>query len=67
MSNVYKVQFEVRSRDPMQPEQLEKLFSRLIDIGLEDASDTIESGEGDLQNAKLATELTICAPRIVQT
>ncbi len=46
------------------PEAIAEVLRRLIARGLEDAKETIESGEGDLDAAKFANDLTIFIPPV---
>lgn len=52
----------VKTNASVPPEQIAKLVQRLIDSGLEDASSTAMSGEGDIEAAELATALHIGPP-----
>ena len=61
-----KLSITVKNNTSATPEQVAKLIQRLIDVGLEDASETAMSGEGDTTAAELATSLHISAP-VVQT
>jgi len=53
---------KVETNASVSPEQVAKIVQSLIDAGLSDAATTIESGEGALREAELATDLTIHAP-----
>lgn len=55
---------KVETNASVTPEQVAKLLQRLIDAGLSDATDTAESGEGDVQFAELASDLNIHAPEV---
>lgn len=57
---------KVETSASVSPEKIAEIVQRLIDAGLSDAADTIESGEGDIQGAELATDLNIHAPVIAQ-
>lgn len=48
------------------PEQIRATVQRLIDAGLADATETLESGEGDIAGAQLATDLNIGAPTVAK-
>ena len=45
-------------------EKVAELLTQLIDMGLVDATKTIESGEGDITSAELATDLNISAVQV---
>lgn len=49
------------------PEEVRGTVQRLIDVGLADAADTLESGDGDVEAAQLATNLNIGAPSVALT
>ena len=57
---------KVQTNASVSSEEVVKLVQRLIDAGLCDAASTVESGEGDVQAAELATNLTIHAPVVTQ-
>lgn len=58
---------KVETNASVSPEQVANIVQRLIDAGLSDAAATIESGEGAVQEAELATDLTIHAPEVAKT
>lgn len=55
----------VTTKADVTPEQVAALVASLIDIGLSDAADTLEAGEGDLDSAQLATDLNIGSPFVL--
>lgn len=56
----------VKTSASASPEEIAKIVRRLIDAGLEDASATALSGEGDVESAELATDLHITAPVVAK-
>ena len=58
----FNVNIEITTNARVTPEIVAKTIRQLIDCGLSDAQDTIESGEGDVKSAKLATDLNISRP-----
>lgn len=56
----------VKTNASVSPEEVAKIVQRLIDVGLSDAAATIESGEGAVKEAELATDLTIHAPEVAR-
>jgi hypothetical protein len=53
---------KIQTNANVSAEDVAKIVQRLIDAGLDDARSTVESGEGDLKTAELATDLNIWAP-----
>lgn len=64
MAKEFKLGVAISTNADVTGEQVEAIFRRLIDAGLADAQNTIQSGEGDLELAELATNLNISAPVI---
>lgn len=62
MAQAIELRIPVTTNADVTPERVREVVQRLIDHGLADAHDTIECGEGDLEMAQLATDLTIGAP-----
>ncbi len=56
------ISFSVTSRQDISGEHVAKILQRLIDCGLDDATNTIENQEGDVEAAECATNLNISAP-----
>ena len=48
-------------------ERIAELLKKTVDAGLEDARQTIWSGEGNVEEAELATSLTISSPVMIGT
>jgi hypothetical protein len=57
---------KVKTNANVSGEDVAKILRRLIDAGLSDARSTVESGEGDLKAAELATDLNISAPVVTK-
>lgn len=55
---------EVITASDVTAEQIRQTIDALINIGLADAQDTLENGEGDMAAAELATSLNISSPSI---
>lgn len=47
--------------------EIAAVVARLIDCGLTDAQSSLEDGEGDLEQAQLATDLSISTPELAPT
>lgn len=58
---------KVKTNAEVTPERIAEILGRLIDAGLADAAQTVSNGEGDVDAAELATDLSIAAPVIAQT
>ncbi len=56
------MRLEVRVGEGVSSETVAKLVRRLIEIGQEDAAQTLENGEGDMEAATLARGLQIGEP-----
>jgi len=62
----FTLSLKIQTNASVTPEEAAKIVQRLIDAGLSDAADTIESGEGAVEEAQIATELTIHAPEVTK-
>lgn len=65
MANKFHLHLSVMTSAAVTGKHVREVVQRLIDLGLADAHETIESGEGDLEMAQLATDLNIGAPEEV--
>ncbi len=61
--NKHEIVVDVKTRRSISAEEVAGSIRNLIDIGLGDAQDTVENGEGNTEDAELALELHIGAPR----
>ena len=62
MAKQFDFRISVTTNADVDGEAVASILRRLIDVGLADAQETVESGEGDLVSAELATDLNIQAP-----
>ncbi|MDD2744494.1 MAG: hypothetical protein PHV02_19725 [Rhodocyclaceae bacterium] len=62
----FNLSISVSTNADVTGKQVADILKRLIDAGLSDAQDTVESGEGDLASAALATDLNISAPVVIK-
>jgi hypothetical protein len=62
MAKQFNLSISVTTNADVTGERVAEILKRLIDAGLADAQDTVESGEGDLESAELATNLNIASP-----
>lgn len=53
------ISFDVEVPDDVDNDQVLGVIGQLIDVGLADATSTVEDGEGDLEYATIATKLEI--------
>lgn len=65
MAKQFNLNVTITTNADVTGEQVAEILKRLIDTGLSDAQDTIESGEGDLGSAELATDLNIGTPMVM--
>ena len=55
--------FQVTTNANVTNDKIAVILRQLLDAGLADAQETIESGEGNIEAAQLATDLNISAPQ----
>lgn len=67
MEKEFDINIKVTTKANVSGDQVVQLLRRLIDSGLADAQQTLESGEGDLEAADLASYLNIHAPVVAPT
>jgi hypothetical protein len=65
MSKTFNLAIRLTTNANVTGARVEEILKQLIDAGLADAQGTIESGEGDIESAQLATDLNIGAPSLV--
>ncbi|WP_298150948.1 hypothetical protein [Flavobacterium sp.] len=63
---VVNLSIQVKTTSVVSTEDIVLIVQRLIDVGLDDASKTVRSDDGDFDSARLATELQIEAPTVAK-
>lgn len=65
MTKTTIIQIEVTSADDVSPEDICSVINQLLNVGLADASDTVEDPNLDNDQAKLAVAITLGEPTAV--